>query len=144
MMFRLLLLLIGICIPKAIFTMEKEQYNNVQQSNDEKKDEKKILPFLTKKSNSEPQLKELPEKKEDNEKERGELKEGYCADFAVLSDDYFSIDDEKIKDITSLLTVVDGNIVHGSGRFSSHAPKLPEPLPEWSPVRFYGGYQSVR
>lgn len=79
-----------------------------------------------------------------NEKERGELKEGYCADFAVLSDDYFSIDDEKIKDITSLLTVVDGNIVHGSGRFSSHAPKLPEPLPEWSPVRFYGGYQSVR
>ncbi len=33
---------------------------------------------------------------------KGEIKENYLADFAVLSGDYFSVEDEDIKDITSI------------------------------------------
>lgn len=73
---------------------------------------------------------------------KGEIKENYFADFAVLSADYFSVPDDEIKDITSVLTVVDGKVVHASDRFLHLAPTMPAPMPEWSPVRFYGGYQS--
>ncbi len=73
---------------------------------------------------------------------KGEIKEGLLADFAVLSADYFSVDDEEIKDITSVMTILGGEIVHGSGGFSSLAPKLPAPMPDWSPVRYFGGYQA--
>jgi predicted amidohydrolase YtcJ len=72
---------------------------------------------------------------------KGEIKENHLADFAVLSADYFSVNDEDIKNITSVLTVLGGKIVHGSDRFSHLAPKLPDPMPDWSPVRHYGGYQ---
>ncbi len=73
---------------------------------------------------------------------KGEIKEGLLADFAVLSADYFSVDDEAIKDITSVMTILGGEIVHGSGGFSSLAPNLPDPMPDWSPVRYFGGYQA--
>ena len=73
---------------------------------------------------------------------KGEIKPGLLADFAILSADYFSVPDEEIKDITSVMTVLGGEIVHGSGNFSPLAPKLPNPMPDWSPVKFYGGYQS--
>lgn len=75
---------------------------------------------------------------------KGQIKEGMFADFTLLSDDYFKIDDEMIKDITSVLTVVGGKIVHGNGDFEQLAPKLPEPMPDWSPVRTFGGYQTNR
>jgi hypothetical protein len=39
-----------------------------------------------------------------------------------------------------VLTVVDGKIVHATDAFAPHAP-LPIPvLPEWSPVKVFGGY----
>lgn len=72
---------------------------------------------------------------------RGQIKEGQLADFVTLSDDYFSVDAEKIKSITSLLTVVGGRIVHGDLEFKTLSPELPPPMPDWSPVNFYGGYQ---
>jgi predicted amidohydrolase YtcJ len=75
------------------------------------------------------------------EGKRGQLKNGQWADFAVLSEDYFSIPDTDIKNITSVLTVVGGKIVHGDKPFGDRAPQLPPPMPDWSPVRFYGGYQ---
>jgi len=34
--------------------------------------------------------------------------------------------------------------VHGDGDFKELAPPLPAPLPDWSPVRSYGGYQARR
>ncbi|MDN3656069.1 amidohydrolase [Ferruginibacter paludis] len=72
---------------------------------------------------------------------KGKIKEGYSADLDILSDDYLSIPDEQIKSITSLLTIVDGKVVWGDGDFSSLAPaKLPV-IPDWSPVKYYGGYQ---
>jgi predicted amidohydrolase YtcJ len=71
---------------------------------------------------------------------KGALRVGEFADLAVLSDDYFSVPSEEIKAITSVLTMVGGRIVHGSGEFGKLAPALPPPSPDWSPVRTYGGY----
>jgi len=39
-----------------------------------------------------------------------------------------------------VLTVLGGNIVHASEEFSSHAPPPIPVLPEWSPVKVFGGY----
>jgi predicted amidohydrolase YtcJ len=72
---------------------------------------------------------------------KGQIKEGQFADLAVLSDDYFSVPEDAIQDITSVLTIVDGKPVHGDGDFKDLAPPLPAPMPDWSPVRIYGGYQ---
>jgi predicted amidohydrolase YtcJ len=72
---------------------------------------------------------------------KGQIKVGQLADLAVLSDDYFSVPEEKIEDITSVLTLLGGRPVHASGDFSSLAPPLPPAMPDWSPVNYYGGYQ---
>jgi predicted amidohydrolase YtcJ len=72
---------------------------------------------------------------------RGQLKEGQLADFIVLSDDFFAIDSEKIKDITSVLTVVGGKPVHAESEFGKLNPPMPEAMPDWSPIRQFGGYQ---
>lgn len=45
------------------------------------------------------------------ENERGTIKEGYYADFTVLSDDPYEIPD-KIKDIEVMATIVEGNVVY--------------------------------
>jgi predicted amidohydrolase YtcJ len=74
---------------------------------------------------------------------KGRLAVGQFADFTVLSADYFSVPDEAIQDITSVLTVVGGRIVHGDGMFETLAPRLPPPMPDWSPVRHFGGYQGA-
>jgi hypothetical protein len=74
---------------------------------------------------------------------RGQIKAGQLADFIALSDDYFSIDAGAIKNITSSLTVVGGKVVHGDSEFKELSPELPPAMPDWSPVRYYGGYQSA-
>jgi predicted amidohydrolase YtcJ len=74
---------------------------------------------------------------------KGAISVGEYADLAVLSADYFAVPDEAIKDITSVLTIVGGNVVHGDGDFSQLAPPLPPASPDWSPVRVYGGHQRV-
>jgi predicted amidohydrolase YtcJ len=77
-----------------------------------------------------------------DEGERGQLSAGRLADFAVLSADYFAVPLDGIKDLTSVLTVVGGRVVHGQGEFGGLAPELPPAMPDWSPVRTYGGYQA--
>ncbi|MGZ3789044.1 MAG: amidohydrolase [Bacteriovorax sp.] len=72
---------------------------------------------------------------------KGQIKEGQYADFIVLSDDYFKIKSEAIKDLESVLTVVGGKIVHGESEYKDYAPKLPPPMPDWSPIKYYGGFQ---
>jgi predicted amidohydrolase YtcJ len=45
----------------------------------------------------------------------GAIEEGSFADLVVLSDDYFDpkkVSDEEIKDIHSVLTIVNGEVVH--------------------------------
>lgn len=72
---------------------------------------------------------------------KGQLMVGQLADLAVLSDDYFSVPDDGIQDISSVLTILGGKPVHGDGEFRDLAPDLPPPMPDWSPVRTFGGYQ---
>jgi predicted amidohydrolase YtcJ len=48
----------------------------------------------------------------------GTLEPGMLADMIVLSDDYFTVPDNAIKDIRSLLTVVDGRVVSADGEYS--------------------------
>ena len=58
----------------------------------------------------------------------------------MLTDDYFSVPEEKIKGIESVLTVVGGQVVHATDEFAPHAPPPIPVLPEWSPVKVFGGY----
>jgi hypothetical protein len=73
---------------------------------------------------------------------KGAIAPGEYADLAVLSSDYFSIPAAEIKDLTSVLTMVGGDVVHGTGGFSDLAPPLPPASPDWSPVRTYGGHHT--
>ena len=76
------------------------------------------------------------------EEDKGRLVDGQYADFAVLPQDYFTMDVEKIKDLESVLTVVNGQVVYGAGQFETLSPALPAVSPAWSPVRQFGGYQN--
>ncbi|UVA80570.1 amidohydrolase [Pandoraea commovens] len=72
---------------------------------------------------------------------KGQIKVGQLADLAVLSEDYFSVPEDEIQDITSVLTVLGGKVVYGDGDFGSYAPALPPAMPDWSPARHGVGYQ---
>ena len=71
---------------------------------------------------------------------KGALAPGQLADFAVLSADYFSIPEEEIKHLESVLTIVGGKVVYASDEFSKLAPPALPVSPSWSPVKEYGGY----
>ncbi len=76
--------------------------------------------------------------------EKGTIEVGRLADFTALTRDYFTVSDDDLTRIEAELTVVAGKVVHGSGEFRELAPPLPPVLPDWSPVRYYGGDQSSR
>ncbi|MCC7090727.1 MAG: amidohydrolase [Nitrosomonas sp.] len=71
---------------------------------------------------------------------KGQIKTGQYADLAVLSADYFEIPDHEIRQLVSVLTLVDGKIVYAADEFSGLAPPLPPAMPDWSPVNRFGGY----
>jgi len=71
---------------------------------------------------------------------KGSIVPGQLADLAVLSADYFSIAEDEIKNLESVLTIVGGKPVYAAKEFADLAPSLPPVLPEWSPVAAYGGY----
>src|SRR4051794_10303919 len=73
------------------------------------------------------------------EDRKGAVIPGHLADLAVLSADYFSVPEEDIKGIESVLTVVGGKVVYGAGEFAGLSPPALPVLPEWSPVKAYGG-----
>jgi predicted amidohydrolase YtcJ len=65
---------------------------------------------------------------------KGTLEPGKFADLAVLSADYFSVPDDQIRRIESVLTVMNGKVVHAKGAYVAIAPP-PLPVdPAWSPV----------
>ena len=71
---------------------------------------------------------------------KGSIAPGQYADFTALSADYFEVPDDEIRDIASVLTVVDGKVVYGAEEFSQLAPPLPPASPDWAPARSFGGY----
>jgi len=75
---------------------------------------------------------------------KGQIKAGQLADLVILSKDYFSVPEEEIKGIESVLTMVDGKIVYAAGGFSPLSPPSIPVLPEWSPVvNVPGHYRSA-
>ncbi|QNN55794.1 amidohydrolase [Diaphorobacter ruginosibacter] len=73
--------------------------------------------------------------------QRGQIREGQFADMIVPDRDYFSIPEDDISFLTSDLTVVGGRIVYGAGDFATLDDNpLPPAMPDWSPVRRYGGF----
>lgn len=73
---------------------------------------------------------------------KGRLVPGMLADLAVLSADYFSVAEEQIKSLESVLTIVGGKPVYAKAEFSHLDPPALPVLPEWSPVAHYGGYHN--
>src|SRR6266446_2401559 len=64
-----------------------------------------------------------------------------CA-LPILPDrDYFSCAQDEIADTVSELTIVGGKVVYAGGSFTKFEEvSLPPAMPDWSPVRRYGGY----
>jgi predicted amidohydrolase YtcJ len=72
---------------------------------------------------------------------KGRIESGQLADLLVPDRDYFSCPDEEISDISSELTMVGGKIVYAAGDFANLDQGAPPPaMPDWSPVRVFGGY----
>ncbi|QBE61894.1 amidohydrolase [Pseudoduganella lutea] len=78
------------------------------------------------------------------ESELGMVAPGHLADFVLLDKDYFTVPENQIKSIASVLTVMDGRVVFGAQDYRTLAPRLPEVLPSWSPVKYFGGYYEAR
>ena len=71
---------------------------------------------------------------------KGQIKVGQLADLIALSADYFHIEDEGIKAIEAVLTIVDGKIVYGSVEFEKLGPPPIPVVPQWSPVSKVPGH----
>jgi predicted amidohydrolase YtcJ len=74
------------------------------------------------------------------ENRKGTISAGQFADIAVLTADYFSIPEDNIRGLESVLTLMGGKVVYGAAEFDNLAPPLPPVSPDWSPVKHYGGY----
>jgi hypothetical protein len=71
---------------------------------------------------------------------RGRIEAGALADLIVPDRDYFACAEDEIAHMTADLTVVGGRIVFAKGAFAAHDRPPPPPMPDWSPVRRFGGY----
>jgi hypothetical protein len=71
---------------------------------------------------------------------KGSILPGQLADLSVLSADYFSIPEDEIKRLESVLTIVGGKIVYANEPFAKLAPPALPVSPDWSPVKQYSGY----
>ncbi|UMR32502.1 amidohydrolase [Massilia sp. MB5] len=74
------------------------------------------------------------------EGKKGRIAVGQLADLVVPDRDFFACAESDIADTSSLLTMVGGKVVYAAGPFASHDIPLPPAMPDWSPVRNYGGY----
>jgi predicted amidohydrolase YtcJ len=76
----------------------------------------------------------------DDEGKKGRVAVGQLADLIVPDRDYFSCREDEIVHITSDLTMVGGKIVYGAGEFARYDQPPAAAMPDWSPVRQFGGY----
>jgi predicted amidohydrolase YtcJ len=58
-----------------------------------------------------------------DEGRKGSIEVGKFADLAVLNDDYFTVAEEQIRNLVSLLTMVGGRIVYAAGPYAALAEK---------------------
>ncbi|MGC4042012.1 MAG: amidohydrolase [Flavobacterium sp.] len=72
---------------------------------------------------------------------KGKLVKGMYADFAILSKDYFSAKPDEVRGIEALATAVNGKVVYATDDFKALAPEAVEIIPNWFPVKYFGGYQ---
>ncbi len=72
---------------------------------------------------------------------KGRIEVGQLADLIVPDRDFFACGEDEIADTVSLLTVVGGKVVYGAAEFARFDTGAPPPaMPDWSPVRAFGGY----
>ena len=75
------------------------------------------------------------------EGKKGRIVAGELADLIVPDRDYLACAEDEIAGTTSLLTIVGGKVVYGAGGFARLDDTAPPPaMPDWSPVRRFGGY----
>ena len=75
------------------------------------------------------------------EGKKGPIEVGQLADLIVPDRDYFSCAEADIADATLDLTMVGGKVVYAAGDFRVHDDAVAPPaMPDWSPVRAFGGY----
>ncbi|NUS68424.1 MAG: amidohydrolase [Ensifer adhaerens] len=75
------------------------------------------------------------------EGKKGRIEKGQFADLIVPNKDFFNCAEDEISFLTSELTMVGGKIVYAAGEFASHDEnEVPPAMPDWSPVRTFGGY----
>ena len=75
------------------------------------------------------------------EGKKGRIEAGQLADLIVPDRDFFACAENEIADMSSLMTIVGGKVVYGAGDFASlDETDVPPAMPDWSPVRKFGGY----
>jgi predicted amidohydrolase YtcJ len=75
------------------------------------------------------------------EGKKGRIEAGQFADLIVPDRDFFACAESDISDTTALLTMVGGKIVYAAGPFEANDEgTVPPAMPDWSPVRAFGGY----
>jgi predicted amidohydrolase YtcJ len=75
------------------------------------------------------------------EGKKGRIQVGQFADLIVPDRDYFACAEDEIADTTSVLTMVGGKVVYAVGDFAPFDEgEVPPAMPDWSPVRTFGGY----
>ncbi|MDX2188211.1 MAG: amidohydrolase [Opitutaceae bacterium] len=78
------------------------------------------------------------------EEKLGTLEAGQLADLVVLSKDYFSVADQEVREIQSILTLLGGKVVYASDEYTPLGPGELPVTTDWSPVRDFGGYGAPR
>jgi predicted amidohydrolase YtcJ len=74
------------------------------------------------------------------EGKKGRIAVGLLADLVVPDRDFFTCPEEDIAGTSALLTMVGGKVVYAIADFVAYDNPPPPPMPNWSPVRTFGGY----
>lgn len=79
-----------------------------------------------------------------DEGRKGRIADGQFADFALLSDDYFSVPEAAIENIEAVLTISDGRVAFASGPYAALNPPAPAVVPAWGPAAHFQPYWSAQ
>ena len=71
---------------------------------------------------------------------KGTLEVGKLADLVFLSDDYFAVPVDEIRNLESVMTMVGGRVAYGAGSYEKMALPAPRINQDWLPFKEYGRY----